>query len=174
VPYLKPYLELLQNICPDEMLNLKEKAAKYIISSPNIMKIELYKNLLFGLLNEESMTNIFMNGTWKARKSMSNGEEIPLNELNLQIDINGYQYTLTEGNKKDPGYIHYLPYSNQQAINLYRVNEKGEHTQTVPCISNIEADGSWKLCSNYNGDERPAQFSSTAVNKFYLDEFVKQ
>ncbi|MEP6595997.1 MAG: hypothetical protein ABJA71_08615 [Ginsengibacter sp.] len=34
VPYLKPYLELLRNDCPDEMLNLKENAAKYIKFHP--------------------------------------------------------------------------------------------------------------------------------------------
>jgi hypothetical protein len=174
VPYLKPYLELLQNICHDEMLNLKEKAAKYIISSPNIVKIELYKNLLFGLMNEESVANINMNGVWKAQKSVSAGEEVPTNDLNLEIAIEGYKYTLAEGNKKDLGYIHYLPYTNQHAINLYRVKETGEYEQTVPCISKIEADGSWKLCSNYSSEERPTDFLSTADNKFYLDEFVKQ
>ena len=174
VPYLKPYLELLQNICTDEMLNLKEKAAKYIISSPNVMKLETYKNLFFTLMNEESIDTIAMDGIWKARKSISNGEEIPSADLSLEITVEGYKYWLKEGNKTDHGYIHFLPYNNQHAINLYRVNEKSEYAQTVYCISSIEADGSWKLCSNYNSDERPVEFSSTAVNKFYLDEFVKQ
>jgi len=66
-----------------------------------------------------------------------------------------------------------VAYTNQAAVNFYVFNEAKEYAQTIFCISKLQDDGSWKLCSSYNSDERPADFISTAINKYYLDEFVK-
>lgn len=173
VPYLKSYLLLLEEICKDEMLTLKEKAARYFVS-PDITKPEESKTLFFDLMSEGCMAFKQMNGKWKARKSINAGVESRMEDLDMVITIDGYKYSLKQGDAIDTGYIHFLPFTNQLAINLYIFNEEDEYKQTVFCIGKSEEDGSWKLCSNYNSNERPADFTSTAVNKFYLDEFVKQ
>ena len=172
VPYLKPYIVLLEETCPNEMVTLKEKAARYFVT-PQVMKLEAYRNLFFDLINEESITNTQMNGTWKARTSVIGGVESKPEDVNMEIMINGYEYSQKDGNDISVGYVHYLLFTNQPGINFYVFNEKKEYVQTIFCISKIQNDGSWKLCSNYNSDERPADFISTPVNKYYLDEFVK-
>jgi hypothetical protein len=172
VPVLKPYIVLLEETCPNEMVTLKEKAARYFVT-PQVMKLEAYRNLFFDLISEESITNTQMNGTWKARTSVIGGVESKPEDVNMEIMINGYEYSQKDGNDISVGYVHYLLFTNQPGINFYVFNEKKEYVQTIFCISKIQNDGSWKLCSNYNSDERPADFISTPVNKYYLDEFVK-
>ena len=170
VPYLKPYLQLLETICPDEMLTLKEKSARYFIK-PDVMKINEYRDSFIDLMTESSAANKHMNGKWKARKSVQAGVETLTNDVTMEI--NGYRYTLQEGTTVNFGYIHFLPFTDKPAINFYVFDEQDVYVQTVFCISKFEADGSWKICANYEGDERPLDFVSTAVNKYYLDEFVK-
>jgi len=174
VKNLKVYIDELEKICSDEMLYMKEKACINIVSNAGEMKRDESKNLFFKLLTESSNANKNMNGTWKARKSFKAGEEISADKLNIEISINQYaSFTLTEGTQSDSGYIQFLPYSNVNAVNLYLLNENNEFLQTAYCISSIEADGAWKLCSNYNHDSRPEEFSSTVENGYYLDELVK-
>jgi hypothetical protein len=172
VPYLKPYLELLEDVCCDEMLALKEKAARYFIT-PQVMKLDAYRNLFFDLISEGSSANTQMNGTWKARTSVNAGVESKPGDVAMEIIINDYEYSQKDGTDISTGYIHYLPFTAQTAINLYVFNEAKEYVQTIFCISKIQEDGSWKLCSNYNSDERPSDFISTPENKYYLDELVK-
>jgi len=154
-------------------LYIKEKACINIVSNPGEMKRDESKNLFFKLLTESSNANKNMNGTWKARKSFKAGEEISADKLNIEISVNQYAFTLTEGAQSDSGYIQFLPYANAPAVNLYLLNENNEFLQTAYCINSIEADGAWKLCSNYNNDLRPTEFSSTVDNGYYLDELVK-
>jgi len=173
VKNLKVYIDELEKICCDEMLYIKEKACINIVSNPGEMKRDESKNLFFKLLTESSNANKNMNATWKARKSFKAGEEIPADKLNIEISVNQYAFTLTEGAQSDSGYIQFLPYANAPAVNLYLLNENNEFLQTAYCINSIEADGEWKLCSNYNNDLRPTEFSSTVDNGYYLDELVK-
>ncbi len=172
VAYLKPYLELIEKICSDEMFTFKERAARYFVM-PQFMKLEAYKNSFFDLINEASLSNTQMNGTWKARSSLIAGVAVKPEDVGMEISINGYDYTQKDKDYINAGYIHYLPFTQQATINFYVFNENKEYVQTIFCISQMQQDGSWKLCSNYNSDDRPADFISTADNKFYLDELVK-
>jgi uncharacterized protein (TIGR03067 family) len=152
---------------------MKEKACINIVSNAVEIKRDESKNLFFKLLSESSNANKNMNGTWKARKSFKAGGEVPADKLNIEISINQYAFTLTEGTQSDSGNIQFLPYTNAHALNFYLLNTNDEYIQTAYCISSIEADGAWKLCSNYNNDIRPTEFSSTVDNGYYLDELVK-
>ncbi len=172
VPYLKPYLELLDQVCHDELQVLKEKAMKFFVTR-DVLNVDVYKDIFFNLLKEESKPNAALDGKWVTRKSVKAGVETDVQVTPTELTIDKYVFTLKEGNSVESGYIHYLNFNQNKAVNLYFFDADNKFLQTAYCFSKIGEDGAWVICSNYVNEERPTDFASTPENKFYLEEFVR-
>lgn len=172
VPYLKPYLELLEQICNDELKLVKEKAMKFFVSR-DVLNVDVYKDLFFNILKEEMKLNVNYEGKWMATKSVVAGIEDDLKTIPIEFTIDRSVFSIKEGSSVTSGYVHFLNYNQKGLFNLYFFDADNKYIQTAYCKSEIKADNSLIICANYSSENRPDEYNSTAENKFYLQEFVK-
>ena len=145
---------------------------KFFVTS-DVLNVDVYKDIFFNLLKEESKPNVAMDGKWLSHKSTKAGIEIDVQKISTELIIDKYFFTLKESNAVESGYIHYLNFNQNKAINLYFFDAENKYLQTAYCLTITKDDGAWIICSNYENDERPTDFVSTVENKFFLEEFVR-
>lgn len=173
VEYLKTYIDLLEDIYSDELMEIKDRACKSIIENKSLIKIPDYENILKTTLEENSRTELKLQGNWRAVKIIEAGTETPAENIDLQLLFNQYIYQLKTSAIVSNGYSLMLPYKNKlSGINFYQMIDEQSFQKFIPAIYKFENDR-LILCSNYFSSERPVDFSSTPENKYYVEIYER-
>jgi hypothetical protein len=174
LPYLKPYIEMIEAYCSKELQSLKEKAVSAIVKKEKWLADEGRKGVLIELLKEGTKDFKKLNGTWQAVQSTIAGQASDIVTTPVSLKFLEYNYQLTVGDKSEIGYLYLQTGTDEFAMNFY--TSTGTNIFTAPALATgkLETDGSLVICSNFKVDgNRPAQFISTTENGFYLETFLK-
>jgi uncharacterized protein (TIGR03067 family) len=163
VPYLKEYIDNLENLFSDNLLELRERVCSDIIVI-NAQNTETLEEIFHQILHDSMMKTPNMDGEWVPTKIIQNGNEVNHEYYSSKLIFEDYKYTFLNNEWNKNGLVHFLPYLKTSAINFYQ-QEGVNYTKFHNCIFKIEENNQLTVCYGNSIDIRPDGFSSTPENE---------
>jgi len=166
VPYLKEYIDNLELLFADNLLELRERVCSDIVER-NFLDDETYKDVFYKILDDSLMKTPDINGEWVPYKIIQNGSEVQNEQFSAILTFNECEYKMSSNEWDEKGLVHFLPYSKVGAINFYR-EEGTKYVMSHNCIFKVEENNQLMLCFGNSIEKRPDEFSSTPSNQNIL------
>jgi uncharacterized protein (TIGR03067 family) len=114
-----------------------------------------------------------LNGTWVIASAELAGKPMPDDFIrSVKLTIDGDQYAAKVGDLTETGTFTVDPAAKPKAMDISAKDgpHKGKKIRAVYAVSG----DALKVCYALDGGDRPAEFKSTAENKFYLVTYKRE
>lgn len=171
VLYLKEYIDNLENLFADNLLEISERVCSDIIVA-NAQDNELYEGTFNQILHDCMMKTPNIDGEWVPTKIIQNGNEVNHEYYSSKLILEDYKYTFLNNEWNKNGLVHFLPYLKTCAINFYQ-QEGVNYAKFHNCIFKIEENNQLTVCYGNSINIRPDVFSSTPENQNIIVVYSK-
>jgi len=170
ISYIKKYIELLEKMFKNDLLNLKQRVCNAILTNENHLKNKTFTDFVVKILQENALVAGELQGSWKVIKSVNSGIETQPSESDSQISFNDFILEQKSSSGVTKADVLFLPYDNiTKGFNLYFPDNIEKY---VPGIYSLE-NGILKICLNNDSNVRPEEFISDDINKYSLMTYEK-